>query len=153
MNSDELIDNTLTSLKIIAMVQKNGRLCVRKGQLAIEVDDHWQTLRRWINHDSRDQIILHMRNCIGNAIKLSKGLIHNQIETDMKTWTIGRLITEMTNSQTGLVNLKTTYCLDPAMVAAIDVLVERLTANCCELQSFFENRPSNDQTNQKAQKV
>jgi hypothetical protein len=142
MNPDEMIDNTLTSLKIMAMLPKNGRLCVRKGQLAIESDDNWQTIRRWINHDSRDQIMLHMRNCIGNAIKLSKGLIHNQIETDLKSWTIGRLLVEMKNSQTGLVNLKTTYCSDPAMVAAIDVLIERLNANCDELKTFEELTPT-----------
>lgn len=135
MNIDEQIDNTITSLKILAMVQKNGRLCIRKGQLAIEPDDHWQSFRRWLKRDSRDQILLHMRNCIANAIKLSKALINDQLEVDLKIWTIGRLTTEMANAQSGLVNLKTTYCDDLAMVAAIDVLIERLAANCAELQS------------------
>lgn len=135
MNADEQIDSTITSLKIIAMVQKNGRLCIRKGQLAIESDDRFQAFRRWFNRDSRDQLILHLRNCINNAVKLSRALLANQLETDLRPWVINRLITEMTNSQAGLINLKTTYSEDPAMVAAIDVLIERLIAHCAELST------------------
>jgi hypothetical protein len=52
----------------------------------------------------------------------------------------------MTNSQTGLVNLKTTYCNDPAMVAAIDVLVEQHTANCAELQTFVDKHEAINST-------
>jgi hypothetical protein len=134
MNTEEQIDDTITSLKIIAMVQKNGRLCIRKGQLAIEPDDRIQAIRRWFNRDSRDQILLHLRICINNAVKLSRAILHNQIDVELKPWTLQRLLAEMTNSQHGLINLKTTYCNDPAMVAAIDVLIERLHAHCNELQ-------------------
>lgn len=146
MNSDDLIDQVITSLKIVGMVQKNGRLCVRRGQLDIDVDDRWQPIRRWFNRDSRDQIVLHMRNCIASAVKLSKGIISGQIETDMKNWTVSRLITEMTNCQNGLLNLKTTYCDDPAMVATIDVLMERLGANCAELSAFSNKENVNTST-------
>jgi hypothetical protein len=142
MNTDELIDNTITSLKIISMVQKNGRLCIRKGQLAIETNDKWQSVRRWLSNDSRDQTLMHMRNCINNAVKLSKAIINNSLDVDMRTWTISRLIIEMNNCQAGLVNLKTTYTGDAPYVAAIDVLLERLIANCYELQIFIESQPS-----------
>lgn len=146
MNSEEFVDITITSLKVISMVQKNGRLCIRKGQLSIEPDDRWQGLRRWLLKDSRDQILMHMRNSINNAIKLSKQLISNQIEVDLKHWTIQRLIGEMTNSRGGLVNLKTTYSEDPTMMAAIDVLIERLEAHCGELQTFSDTKPPPSQT-------
>ncbi len=134
MNIEEQIDNTITSLKIIAMVQKNGRLCIRKGQLAIEPDDRLQAIRRWFNRDSRDQLLLHLRNTINNAVKLSRAILQQQLEVELRPWALQRLLAEMTNSQNGLVNLKTTYADDPAMVAAIDVLIERLSAHCQELQ-------------------
>ena len=133
MNIEDQIDNTITSLKIIAVVQKNGRLCIRKGQLAIEPDDRLQAIRRWFNRDSRDQLLLHLRNTINNAVKLSRAILQQQLEVELRPWALQRLLAEMTNSQNGLVNLKTTYADDPAMVAAVDVLIERLSAHCQEL--------------------
>jgi len=44
MNIDEQIDNTITTLKVLGMLPKNGRLCVRKGQLTLEADNHVMSL-------------------------------------------------------------------------------------------------------------
>ena len=136
MNTEELIDSTITNLKIISAVQKNGRLCIRKGQLTLERDDHFQIIRRWVNKDSRELTLMHIKNTINNAIKLSKGLIQNLIQTDLRQWTIEKLIEEMQNCQGGLLNLKTTYNDDYSFKATLDVLGERLEANCEELQDF-----------------
>lgn len=133
MNTEEMIDNTIANLKVIGMVQKNGRLSVRKGQLTLEPDDHFTKLRRWFNKDSRDLTLMHMRNTINNAIKLSKGIFTNKIETELKNWSIQRLANEMQNCQLGLVNLKTTYNDDSMMVANLDVILDRLKAHCAEL--------------------
>jgi hypothetical protein len=133
MNTEDLIDTTITNLKIIGCVPKNGRLCIRKGSLSLESDDHLQTLRRWFNRDSREITIIHIRNTINNAMKLSKGLATNQIETELRTWTLNKLMQEMNNCQQGLINLKTTYNYDTSYKASIDVLSERLQANCEEL--------------------
>lgn len=130
MNTEEHIDNIITNLKIIGMVKNNGRLCVRKGGLALEPDDHFQTVRRWFNKDSREITLMHVRNTISNAIKLLKSIKNGQVEVQMKDWTISRIVEEMINCQDGLNNLKTTYATDAALVASIDVLLERLQANC-----------------------
>lgn len=135
MNTDDQVDSTITSLKVISMVQKNGRLSVRKGQLTLEPDDHLKTLRRWLFKDSRDHTLMHIKNTINNAIKLSKGIIENKIETELKTWSVHRLATEMQNCQSGLINLKTTYNDDPLFMASIDVLNDRLQQHCKELLS------------------
>jgi len=144
MNTEELIDTTITNLKIIAMVKKNGKLCVRKGQLTIEPDDHIQMLRRWYNRDSRELTMMHIRNTINNAIKVSKGLIDNQIETELREWTLNKLYQEMLNSQNGLINLKTTYIADSICVASLDVLIDRLTANCESLGKVLKNKSYED---------
>jgi hypothetical protein len=136
MNTEELIDATITNLKIISAVQKNGRLCIRKGQLSLEKDDHFQIIRRWVNKDSRDLALVHIKNTINNAIKLSKGIIQNQIQTDLRQWTLDKLLEEMQNCQGGLTNLKTTYNDDYSFKATLDVLGERLDANCKDLQEF-----------------
>lgn len=135
-----MIDNTIANLKVIGMVQKNGRLSVRKGQLTLEPDDHLMKLRRWFNKDSRDLTLMHIRNTINNAIKLSKGIFTNMIETELKGWSIQRLANEMQNCQLGLVNLKTTYNDDSMMVANLDVILDRLIAHCSELAEFEKKK-------------
>jgi len=138
MNSDDQVDNIIMNLKIIGMVQKNGRLCIRKGSLTIEHDDNLQKFRRWFNKDTREVTMLHIRSTIINATKLTKGIISKQLDIELKEWAILRIFTEMTNCQSGLANLKTTYNDDSIMIANIDVLLERLQANCEELHNYLE---------------
>lgn len=139
MNCEEQIDNIIMNLKVIGMVKKNGRLCIRKGSLTIEDDDHFQTFRRWYNKDTRELTMMHIRNTIMNAIKLSKGIMTKQVEIELKEWSLARIFAELTSCQTGLSNLKTTYINDSIMQANIDVLLERLQANCTELYNYLEN--------------
>lgn len=140
MNADELIDNTIANLKIISMVSKNGKLSVRKGQLMLDTDDNYQTIRRWINRDSRELTLLHVKNTINNAIRISKGIANNEFEIDpaLRLWTIQKLVTEMKNCSNGLVNLKTTYIDDSVMVANIDVIKDRLEANCAQISEALK---------------
>lgn len=60
----------------------------------------------------------------------------NQIQADLKQWTIDKLLQEMSNCQGGLLNLKTTYNEDHSFKASLDVLSERLQANCHELHDY-----------------
>lgn len=143
MNSDDHVDNIIMNLKIIGMVQKNGRLCIKKGSLTLEDDDQLQKIRRWFNKDSRESTMLHIRNTIMNATKLTKGIVSKQIDIELKDWVLLRIFTEMTNCQSGLTNLKTTYNNDSIMIANIDVLLERLQANCEELHIYLDGIKKN----------
>ena len=136
MNTEELIDTTLTTLKVIGMLPKNGRLCIRRGQLTLENDDPIQRIKRWIYRDSREVTLMHIKNTINNSTKIIKGIMSGQIEIEMKEWTLQRFLSEMTSCQSGLVNLKTTYIGDTAVVATLDVICERLQANCSELSAY-----------------
>jgi hypothetical protein len=136
MNTEDQIDNALTNLKIIALIQKNGRLCIRKGCLTLEPDDHFQIIRRWINKDNRDLCMMHIRNTISNSIKITKSIINNQIDVELKDWTLNRFSIEMTNCQNGLTNLKTTYNDDAVTKSQLDILLERLEVHCLELRDY-----------------
>ena len=128
MNAEDLVDNTITNLKIIGMVQKNGRLCVRRGQLTLETDAYFQLLRRWVHKDSRMHALMHIRNTINNAVSLCRDISAGKYEVQMKAWTLAQLSKELSNCQTGLINLKTTYADDSVMVANLDVILNRLKA-------------------------
>jgi hypothetical protein len=130
---DDLVDKTMANLKLIGMINKGEKVCLRKGQLNIEQVDRLQSFRRWYNKDSRDVTLIHIRNTINDAIKIAKGLMMNNIQSDMKTWTVGALNQELKNCDTGLQNLKTTYIDDPSFLANIDVLCDKCKAQCEEI--------------------
>ena len=92
MNIDEQIDNTITTLKVLGMLPKNGRLCVRKGQLTLEADNQMQKIKRWIYRDSRDVTLIHIKNTMSNTNKLIKGIMTNQIDIELKTWSLHRFL-------------------------------------------------------------
>ena len=147
MNIDEQIDNTITTLKVLGMLPKNGRLCVRKGQLTLEADNQMQKIKRWIYRDSRDVTLIHIKNTMSNTNKLIKGIMTNQIDIELKTWSLHRFLAEMINCQAGLVNLKTTYLDDTSMVATLDVICDRLQANCLELKTYLNNSEAEQSKN------
>lgn len=130
---DELVDKTMANLKLIGMIKKGEKVCLRKGQLNIEYVDRLQSLRRWYNKDSRDVSLIHIRNTINDAIKIAKGLMTNNIQSDLKIWTVSALNAELRNCETGMQNLKTTYIDDPSFLANIEVLLDKCKAQADEI--------------------
>jgi hypothetical protein len=130
---DEVVDRTMANLKLISMINKGEKLCVRKGQLNIEQVDRLQPFRRWFNKDSRDVSLIHIRNTINDAIKITKSLIANNLQTDLSTWTVNTLNEELKKCEIGLQNLKTTYAEDPSYIANLDVMIDRCKAHSEEI--------------------
>lgn len=126
--NEELIDNTITNLKIVASCPVNTRLCVRKNQLIIDTDDYLQSIRRWYNRDSRDLTLFHIKTTINNAIYLIKGLQNKEITIDLKEWTLKTILDELISVNEGLLNLKETYNDDSLFKANIDILMQRVSA-------------------------
>jgi hypothetical protein len=141
MAAEEFIDSTIAALKIIGMVPKGGKLCVRKGQLSLDDPDNAQALRRWVRGDSRDITVMHARNTINCAIKITKSLVAAGDAAELSRWTLGRLVAEMEQCEIGLQNLKTTYACDSMMVANLDVLADRLRAHKDEVRRFLVGEP------------
>jgi hypothetical protein len=130
---DEVVDKTMANLKLISMVSKGEKLCVRKGQLNIEQIDRLQPIRRWYNKDSRDNCLIHIRNTIIDAIKISKGLLANNLQIELSTWIVTALNEEIKRCESGLQNLKTTYEEDSSFVANLDVMIDRCRAHSDEI--------------------
>ena len=115
MNED-FIDNIITNLKIISLVQINEKLSIRKGHLQIDISSNYQFIKRWLNRDSRDVILIYFKELIRNI-----SLLFNKINTYSSfIWVITRLLTEMEKAKDGILNLKTTYSDDPMMVAKFE---------------------------------
>lgn len=157
MDTEDFIDSTIANLKIMGMLQKNDKIRVHKGQISIDRSENAmvpfsQALRRWINRDSRDVTLIHLRNTVGNAIRVARALAASSSAAassglslspggsspmmatmkpsgEMRGWTLQRLIEEMHAAEMGLQNLRATYNEDSSFMAAIDVLMDRLRMN------------------------
>lgn len=140
MATEEFVDNTIATMKIIGMVPKNGKLCVRKGHLCLDQSDQTQCVRRWVQGDSRDTTLMHVRNTINSAFKISRFLTGLPNSTYMTYWTMDRILAEMSQCEIGLQNLKTTYVVDSMMVANLEVLLDRLIAHKVEVSKYVEKR-------------
>lgn len=137
--NEEFVDNTIANLKIIGMIQRNQKLCIRKGQLTVDRSDRFQSLIRWLRNDSRDVILLHVRNTVNNAVRIARALIDASstaaaaVTPQHRSWTLSRIMQEIEATRHGLINLKTTYADDSIMIASLDVLVDRLLVNRDEI--------------------
>ena len=110
--NEEFIDNIITNLKIISLVKIDEKLSIRKGHLQIDNSSNFQFLKRWFNRDSRDFILLFIKDLIRNISSLFER-IHTYKN---KEWILSRVFMEMEQATIGLDNLKTTYSTDAVMV-------------------------------------
>lgn len=142
MINDDFVDTTIANLKVIGMVPKNGKLCVRKGHLCLDYLQA-QAFRRWMNGDSRDTTIMHAKTTLTNAMRIARSIIScapSNPDDNNANWTLYRLIEEIRACEIGLENLKTTYVNDSMMLANLEVIIERRRANMAEIQAFLDGR-------------
>lgn len=130
------MDQTIATLKVLGMIPKSGRLCVRKGHLCLDYPEA-QSIRRWIHGDSRDCSLMHVQNAVNSAFKIAKFLVETPTPSYMTTWTLERLSSEMQQCQIGLQNLKMTYATDSLIVANLEVLLDRLGAHGSEVVKYL----------------
>lgn len=138
MINDDFVDSVIANLKVIGMVPKNGKLCVRKGGLCLD-SMQAQPLRRWVNGDSRDATIMHTKNTFFNAMKIARSIISGGQSgyNHSASWTLHRLLEEIKKCESGLENLKSTYVDDSMMLANLDVIIERRRSNISEIEEFM----------------
>ena len=114
--NEESIDNIITNLKIISLVKVDEKLSIRKGHLQIDTSSNIQFLKRWFFRDSRDFILLFIKDLIRNISSLFDKITSYKDNL----WILTRILTEMDNAKSGLLNLKTTYLTDPIMVVKFE---------------------------------
>ena len=113
--NEEFIDNIITNLKILSIIEINDKLGVRKGHLSID-NGSLQFIRRWFYRDSRDVIKIFIRDLVKNIT-----IVFSKINSyEDSGWVLARILTELENIEKGLINLKTTYSDDQVMIVSIE---------------------------------
>jgi hypothetical protein len=121
--NEEFIDTIITNLKIISMVQVNEKLCIRKGHLQIDNSSNFQFFKRWLFRDSRDIVLVYLRDLIRNITILFNKV--NEYSKSESLWILSRILAELDSAILGMGNLKTTYTEDPYMVVTFDNLINK----------------------------
>lgn len=113
---DELIDEVLTSLKIIGSIKEGQKVCVRNGLLTLEQHSSGflPALKRFIYGDNREITVRYIKNVIHNALSIVKVVKNTDIVKNLEEAVIG------------LKRLEVTYSADIATVSGIQVLVTRI---------------------------
>ena len=119
-DSEEIIDQLLTSLKVISMIKEGQKVCVRNGHLSLENQSTGviTSVRRWINRDSRQTTVCYIKSVVQNAISITK--IHNN------EISITKVLKSLEESVTGINSLTVTYMDDATVSATLQVLRDRI---------------------------
>ena len=109
---EEHIDTIILDLKILSMVKFNEKLSIRKGHLQIDESSNLQFFKRWLFRDSRELVLVYIRELIRNIYTLLKEIKNECV--------IEQLVIELKHATNGLENLKQTYSSDPYMIVTFD---------------------------------
>jgi len=109
-------DNMLINLKVLQSLQCHVRLDTTETLFKIHVASPWVPtfLRRWWSHQTRLTDITRIQTLYQDA----RHLVNNNHPQ------AGRINAYLVDSRKGLLNMKTTYCNDPTVVALLDVILD-----------------------------
>ena len=119
-DSEDIIDQLLTSLKVISMIKEGQKVCVRNGHLSLEVQSTGviTSFRRWINRDNRQTTVCYIKSVVHNALSVTK--THNNETSVIK------VLKGLEESITGINSLIVTYMDDATVSATLQVLRDRI---------------------------
>jgi len=113
--------NLITSLKIISMIREGQKVSIRHGNIHMDriSEGLSSSIKRWYYQDSRYKTYNFIRNLIMNALGFYKNLPTDHEEYDL-------LEKSLYDATIGISNLKITYGEDASIVAAFEVLEDRI---------------------------
>jgi hypothetical protein len=109
---DEVLDELMTSLRVISMIKEGQKVSLRNGVLSLESGKNSVliAIKRWINSDNRQTTLHYIRNVINNAIDSESS----------------KLKQPLFNALVGLNALTVTYSGDAHVLATINVLEDKI---------------------------
>nr|QOI90643.1 hypothetical protein HWQ62_00512 [Pyramimonas orientalis virus] len=118
---DESINDMLLDLKILSMVQPDGKLYLINGVLALEPVSIFQPIRRYWSNNNRQTVSLRLKQRI---MELEMLLLDKQIKHD---WILREIENLIEPVKTGIGNLQETYSTDSQIKATFALFVSRLS--------------------------
>lgn len=150
----KVLENMLLNLKIISKIPENGRIKrAEAGTLALDENENFKWLKRFINGDNRKKAIDDINNTIDfivekchdilnykyfeyNKVIIENSFIKNKLDNEYykNSELIEIIYNDLKNCIKGLLNLKTTYHTDATSVSRIDILITKIKNFISELE-------------------
>ena len=137
-------DKLFINLKILSKIQKNGRISRSSdGIIALENENFYQSVKRFVTNDSRKQSIFEINSiinetidCLNNIVN-SKFMHKNYSTTDeyyKNCENISLILEELIRGKTGIENLKFTYTSDANISSQLDILIIKINSSVKDIQ-------------------
>lgn len=134
------IDTNILNLKIISKIREYDKLNTQQESNLLEINSPkmFQGLGRWFNSENRNITMEKLNEILGKTFEITDKLIfeekkvnrnHGLNNMDLEennSQIFQRFILEMTNSLSGLENLKKTYSEDILISSQLDLLISKL---------------------------
>lgn len=125
-------DKLFINLKILSKIQKNGRICRSyDGIISLENDNFYQSIKRFVSHDSRKQSIFEINSIINESIECLNSIINskymNKLQANSDEYfksceDISLILKELSAARHGIENLKFTYTIDANIESQLDII-------------------------------
>jgi hypothetical protein len=132
-------DKLFINLKILSKIQKNGRICrSSNGIIALENETFYQSIKRFITSDSRQQSVFEINSIINETIECMSNLVNSKYMNKQYNTTdeyykncevLHLILTELSNAKCGIENLKFTYSSDPNITSQLDILIVKINSS------------------------
>jgi hypothetical protein len=145
-------DKLFINLKILSKIQKNGRICRSSdGIIALENENFYQSIKRFITSDSRRQSVFEINSIINETIECMNNIVNskfmNKIYSNTDEYykhceTLSLLLRELCAAKNGIEHLKFTYSSDPNVNSQLDILVIKINSSIKDMQhkvSYFQS--------------
>ena len=151
-----MLESILIDLKIISKIEENDKISSNtvESNIIIENNDIFQSIRRYINSESRSKSIEMIENILEKSFEYAKNCMNStfinlysikqnptkhEIEQHFREYTkLKNLSIEISNSKKGLENLKKTYKDDITIISQIEVLIHKIDTNISEIEKKLE---------------
>lgn len=145
-------DKLFINLKILSKIQKNGRISRSSdGIIALENENFYQSIKRFITSDSRRQSVFEINSIINETIECMNNIVNSKFMNKMYSntdeyykhcETLSLLLRELTAAKNGIEHLKFTYSADPNVNSQLDILVIKINSSIKDMQhkvSYFQS--------------
>ena len=147
--TDSSLEEIYTSLKILANIKENQKICVENGSILVDTtDERWQWLVRTIFGNSKKRTVEQISKLINQCVRICTFIIENMndiagdnsVEYSAQRFystakqskekhltTLARLNKDMKSSTIGLNNIKQTYKSDINIGGKVDCILDNIT--------------------------
>ena len=137
-------DKLFINLKILSKIQKNGRICrSSNGIIALEHETFYQSIKRFMTNDSRQQSVFEINSIINETIECMSNLVNSKYMNKQYNTTdeyykncevLHLLLTELFNAKCGIENLRFTYSSDPNITSQLDIMIVKINSSLKDMQ-------------------